>query len=225
MPATTTRLALPYPVGADPVNIAADIQALAVAIEAIKGIGPPIVTALTPGSQGIPNPVTNGFEVLYLADQTNGVVWHLRYRSLQSDGVTANPSAYKWEWIGGSSLYSLVTAQEAVGSPGTWINPTTVGPDVTVPQLGDYMVEFGVTQSVLNGAVQTGVAIGNTTPTDPLIYSYTADTSFANYDTAASRKLFTALAAASVLRMRYNGAVGGSVVRNRWMSVRPVRLG
>src|SRR4030095_11342304 len=50
----------------------------------------PLVSAL-PGSP------FDGQEIYYLADATNSVIWHLRYRAGSS-------SAYKWEFIGGMYL-------------------------------------------------------------------------------------------------------------------------
>lgn len=56
----------------------------------------PLVTAL-PGS-----PYDGQVILLQTAAMlAKGIVWVFRYRAFQADGVTANPSAYKWECIGG----------------------------------------------------------------------------------------------------------------------------
>lgn len=79
----------------------------------------------------LPGSPVDGQEVYYLADSANGVVWHLKYRSA---GTT-----YKWEYVGGSALYS---APGMVGSPGGvgGTGYTTMGsaPSIAVPIAGSY---------------------------------------------------------------------------------------
>jgi len=91
-------------------------------MKASRGPKTPILTALPA--------VTNaddGLEINYLADAANGIVWRLRYRAFQADGVTPNPSAYKWEYIGGPPLrfangtQSNGTAAEAAAQVATVI--------------------------------------------------------------------------------------------------------
>lgn len=91
-------------------------------------IKPPLVSSL-PGSPA------DGDEVYYVADATNGVVWHLRYRSAAS-------GSYKWEYVGGGPLQHYIATAENTTST-SYANLTTVGPQVTVPLAGDYDVEFG----------------------------------------------------------------------------------
>jgi hypothetical protein len=61
-------------------------------------------TALTFAFQGdystvtaLPLGIADGQECYYLASDTNGVVWHLKYRS-------GSASSYKWEYVGGPPL-------------------------------------------------------------------------------------------------------------------------
>jgi len=49
----------------------------------------------------LPSSPVNGQDCYYLADATNGVVWHLKYRS-------ASASTFKWEYVGGGSLHAEV---------------------------------------------------------------------------------------------------------------------
>lgn len=156
-------------------------------------------------------------EVYYLADATNGVIWRFRYRA-------ASPSPYKWELVSGTPLYSFIPVTESISPAGTWMNLPTVGPDVVVPLAGDYDADWGVTHSVLNGQVQVGLAIGNATPGDPVIYAYNASTASAIYETGASKMKWPGMAVGNIIRTRYIGAVGGSVARNRWLSVTPRRV-
>src|SRR4051794_2320253 len=55
----------------------------------------------------------------YLADATNGIEWSLRYRAFMADGVTQNPSAFKWDFIGGGWLrIDAVTAKNTYTTTG-----------------------------------------------------------------------------------------------------------
>jgi hypothetical protein len=95
----------------------------------------------------LPSSPVNGQECYFLADATNGVVWHLKFRS-------ASASGFKWEFVGGGSLYSeVLTAENTVST--SFVDLTTVGPQVTVPLAGDYDIEFSV---IANHTIAGGVA-------------------------------------------------------------------
>jgi len=90
----------------------------------------PVVTSLPPTP-------TDGQECCFLADAANGVIWRLRYRAFQADGVTPNPSSYKWECIGGSALAAQITTAEGTLSS-IVTDLATVGPSITIPLAGEY---------------------------------------------------------------------------------------
>jgi hypothetical protein len=60
----------------------------------------------------LPSAPYDGQEVYYGADASNGIIWHLRYN--------AAGGTYKWEFIGGSSLDTLVSAAATKGSGTTF---------------------------------------------------------------------------------------------------------
>lgn len=93
------------------------------------GSTPPIVTALPANPQF-------GDVVTYIADATNGVAWNLQYDA---------SGTYPWKFIGGSSLFNTVEADQAIApSVGrTWGDLATVGPTVTLPLAGQYDVMWG----------------------------------------------------------------------------------
>ena len=93
-------------------------------------LGPTFVSTL-------PSSPVDGQEVYYQASgdmATNGIVWHLRYRSGSS-------SSYKWEYIGGPPIYSenVAAATRAV-SGGTARADIPSGIDRSVPVAGNYLV-------------------------------------------------------------------------------------
>lgn len=153
MPSNTPVLALPYPVPADTVDVPRDVQALATKLDGISAIAPPLVSAL-PGS-----PV-DGQECYYVADATAGVVWHLRYRA-------ASVNAYKWEFVGGSSLQAQVVSALQVVS-GSWVQ---IEPHLNIPAVGEYLISYGgffniasaaSTVTYYVGLFVTGTLDGNT---------------------------------------------------------------
>jgi hypothetical protein len=124
MPSTTTH-GLPVPVSTDAPAGHTQMTTLAASIDA------QLLTTVT----SLPGSPVDGQRCLYLADATNGVVWDLRYRS-------ASGSTFKWEFVGGGDLTATVATQEST-STGAFADLTTVGPSITVPLAGDYLVRFG----------------------------------------------------------------------------------
>ena len=154
-------------------------------------------------------------------DNGNGVLWHLVYNS-------ASASPYKWEFIGGNSLY-----QEIVG--GATITTTSYadygGPTVTLPRAGEYDIEIGMvptgdmpdlTTLWMSYAVGATPAVDNDSIRDAM---ESGRFSGAN----VSRKLRRTISTAVALSARYKkAAASGSttpVAEQRWISARPIRIG
>jgi hypothetical protein len=90
----------------------------------------PVVSALPVG-------VTDGDECYFMADATNGVMWHLRYRA-------AAPAPYRWEFVGGGALSNEIQTDETLGvAITTYSDLATVGPFVVLPLAGDYEFTVG----------------------------------------------------------------------------------
>jgi len=212
MPATTPRLALPYPVPADTVDVPRDMQALADKLEGITGIAPPLVSAL-PGS-----PV-DGQECYYqsAAMAALGIVWHLRYR--------AGGGTFKWECVGAPALLGEVVTSEQRAATG-YGDLATVGPDVTVPLAGEYMVEAGFTFNAATAMVaymsysRGGTAAQDATATHGTVSMAAVTGSFMRTVSPLT------LAAGDLLRGKYRGSTTDNVVyQNRWLRVTPRRVG
>lgn len=105
----------------------------------------PVVTSL-------PASPVDGQEIRFLADALNGIVWSLRYRAVAA-------GAYKWEFIGGSPLFSWTDTDETVANTSNSIVDLG-GPLATVlPLAGDYHVEVDVILQAPASNVQTNVWI------------------------------------------------------------------
>lgn len=172
---------------------------------------PPLLTA-------IPATGADGAEFCYVADSTNGNIWTFRYRS-------ASASAYKWEFIGGSALFSEVLTDENTGV-GVYGDLTTVGPSVTLPLAGDYDVAIGAgwSQGADNGVGFMSYQIGGTAAVDTDSIQFTRGTGSIFTPGARTRRK-TGLTAVALTAKYKNGIAGVANFRQRWMSAIPVRVG
>lgn len=186
--------------------------------------GPAAPEAFAARVTSLPASPVDGQEVVYVADAANGVLWRLRYNA----GAV---SVYKWEFVGGSPLFS------EVGSPGSgdegtastsYTTLTSSGPNVALPLAGDYDVE------VMCAAYNTGANIGSAmsyqigataaVEADAAISQSSSASTGVPYAVARRRK--TGLAAVT-LSARYRSA-GAGTANFRWgrrMTVWPVRVG
>lgn len=168
----------------------------------------------------LPGSPTDGDEIYYAADATNGVIWHLRYRS-------ASASAYKWEYIGGGPLYSENSAGITVTST-SYVAAGSADPAVTVPLAGDYDISFGVygpnmaTGTYCYCTIKLGSAAASDTDS---IKVYSDAGGEVNSMSRMIRR--TGITISSVLQQQYKADSAATAVSwsLRWMSVRPVRVG
>lgn len=168
----------------------------------------------------LPSDPVNGQQAVFVASNTEGVLWHLFYRA-------DSPSLYKWEWLGGSELRNKVTALENFtgAAPAGYINlpGETVGPEVTTPLEGDYIVRI---EALLDGAEE-----GTQTSAAPKIGGVAADfdNAIANYTdryiSAARTVRLNGVNAGTLIRLQYHKASADTAhVGHRLISIRPVRV-
>src|SRR3982751_539430 len=111
MAGATARLALPYPAGADTVDVPRDLLALSNRLESI----------VQPATLGLPATPYDG-QVACLQAAV-GVVWAFRW----------NAATSRWDFIGGPPLYAVVEANQVPATVNAWTDPATVGPSIVVP--------------------------------------------------------------------------------------------
>jgi hypothetical protein len=180
-----------------------------------------LVTSLpTTGPDG--GALQDGQECRYLADATNGIVWNLKYKL----------SATKWYFIGGGSLFAEVDANESRAiAVLVWADITTVGPSITVPLAGDYMVEWGANINApanyaANSAGAVLISVGGTQDGNTNITFGTGPaggTGNAEQSTVSAARKLT-LTAAQVLKLQYNSAGTAFSFRWRWLKITPIRV-
>ena len=174
---------------------------------------PPRVTAL-PAGVG-----TDGFEVRYVADATNGIIWSFRYNA-------ASASAYKWEFVGGPPLAAVVETASAVTPAATEVDLS--GPSLTLPALaGDFIISHCYTGKHPTGGnyVRGVLSVAGAVITSTYLYAVSY---LAGYDSspASAGYAATGLAASSVVKMRYYSSAGTTAeVRSRRLAVTPIRVG
>lgn len=117
---------------------------LGVLIRQLQGRVPTAVTVL-------PAAPFDGQEIYYAADAANGVIWHLRYNA-------ASASAYKWEFVGGSSLRNTGGPEDR-DSAGVWTYFRGTDPaQITVPLNGEYETLHACRMVNLAAAALAGAA-------------------------------------------------------------------
>jgi hypothetical protein len=188
-------------------------------------VGPvPVVTAF---------PVTpyDGQEIRWLADSTNGVVWHFRYRA-------ASSSTYKWEFVGGPPLLSDVDAAAQVASTGSYQSPSSggAGPSITLPSFtngGDFDVEV-YCQTLLNTTTDYGTAfmsyaVGATAALDADAAYLTGGGGDGPSVSMSKKRRKTAVSGGTTLTAQYKVGTGLTVGETEWvyrgLFVTPVRVG
>ena len=175
------------------------------------------VTSLPPASQAF-----DGMEVYYVADSTNGVTWHLKYK--------ASEATYKWHFVGGPPLSDYVDATDAL------VNPTnnnvygvgpTAGPSVTAPLAGDYMVHIDA-GLIMNGSVGAVIAmsydIGGTGAVDADAISLTVPAAANTAVSSARDKKQAGIAASTAFTAKYKYITSIGSVRRRTLSLLPIRV-
>jgi hypothetical protein len=171
----------------------------------------PLVTALPS------NPV-DGQEVYFqdAAMATAGIMWHVRYRA-------AAVGSYKWEVIGGSSLFAESTAGQTVTVP------TIVPPQLVLPLAGEYTVGWGgrLYQSNSQGVSATLYLLIDSVAQGYIDhYQGTAGAAITLLATNPMRKQRVIVAAANKLaQLRLDRAAGQAISDNRWIEAMPLRVG
>lgn len=181
---------------------------------AVGAPAPVRVTALPAGA-------VDGQEVYYVADATNGVLWHLRYNA-------GSGSAYKWEYVGGPPLTAEVATIQTTNS-NAYADLATVGPQLTLPLTGDYDFAFG---AKVEGQVQNRARISPKLGASAAADSSSATIGVGNpagqgQGSSISRHLrLTGRPAAEAVRLQYRVDIGGNTAdfEFRWLRVTPVRV-
>lgn len=162
----------------------------------------------------------DGMEVDYqnASMATDGVVWRLRYR--QAAGT------YKWEAVGGPMFQAPNIDLNQATTSATYTDLGAVGPAVTVPLAGNYMVRYGcvASNSVSNLEAKANLFLNGSLIAEQYAL-YAADLA-GSYRPGSRSKQVTVSTAGHVLKMVYAATGGGTATFDyRWMNITPIALG
>lgn len=173
----------------------------------------------TPFITSLPSAPVDGMEVYYVVDATNGIIWHLKYRA-------ADPTNYKWQYLGGGCLYSKVDGNSVVNTAGF---SNFGGPSLILPLAGDYEVTYGARAIADAGAgghdVEASYSVnGAVVDPDDGIDSYSA-ASTSNAMNSVRTRIKTGMTAGGTLVEQALRDVGNAGLSARWLRAIPRRVG
>jgi len=163
----------------------------------------------------LPAAPVNGQEYYYVADSTNGVVWHLKYRTTSA----------KWEYVGGAPLFAEVTAAETTTST-SYTALATAGPSIAVPVAGDYMVGTGcyLRNNTASSSALMSYDIGGSGAVDNDAIQH--ESGSANAGSHLYRTRRKAGLTAVTLTAKYRAATSGTALfLDRYMTLTPIKIG
>jgi len=148
------------------------------------------------------------------ASSSTGVYWFFQYDSSQA--------TYKWVFMGGPPLTSEVATSETSNSA-TYVDLATVGPSITLPRGGDYIVSHGNSCFNAVGAKQyQTVKLGAAAAADAHACIHDAVNLT---DTPSKTFRSNGASASDVYKLMYrNNVTNTGTWLERWISVTPVRV-
>ncbi len=158
-----------------------------------------------------------GREAILTNDPNNpAYLWHLRYNP-------SSPSAYKWEYMGGSPGLSVVSPWEGTFSTG-FVDLATMGPDFQIPAGvgGDFLLEYGAQsrQATFGREARMATSVG-------LGLENAAISSMNDFTSVSIKRRFNAIASGTLIRAKYatSNPADEASFRERWLAVQPYRVG
>jgi len=184
------------------------------------GVTPPAGGGTFQRVTSLPVGAADGTLVEY-TDATSGADWFLSF----------NATAGVWVCVGGAWLYSEVLTDETAGSVSAYVDLATVGPQITVPLAGDYLVRAGSQGwNTVNAGqnMHTALKVGAAAAVDADAYSNTGvgGALSAGFPSIGSSRSYrkTGLAAGTNLRLQYFTVSNTAHFLNRWLTVLPLNV-
>lgn len=170
----------------------------------------------------LPSSPSAGDEYYYVADSTNGVIWHLRYKD----------STNKWEFLGGAPLAGVQnTGTSSTLTSTTYVYDLTTadGPSVTIPLPGIYRIEFGLDVSISanNQTATMGLHTSSTANTDLIAGAeLSIETVSSNHIVTSTKFIhYYPFATSGTIYAQFKTTGGTATVSNRWIALTPSKLG
>ena len=169
----------------------------------------------------LPSSPIDGQEIYYAANATDGVIWHLRYRSGSS-------SSYKWEFVGGSPLMTQGTANDSTRTAGGGYGTITGAcAAITLPLAGDYQITMSTysRNTASSGVAYMSFKIGSAASSDTdAMFTESLGASNAPSLWITRTQIKTGLSAVT-LTPEWKAVTANAAYRYPAFVVRPVRVG
>lgn len=180
----------------------------------------PTITSTIPTVTALPSSPTDGQEIIFTTDSTNGainsVAWRLRYRA-------SSLSTFKWDVIGGPPIFKEVLTGEASTATAAYQDLATIGPQLIVPLAGDYFVIFEADATTTGANTPTvGLSINAAAP----VLDVAQSISTANLRIHITRQgQVASIPVNANVRVRYLPQTLATTFARRTLSLLPVRVG
>lgn len=180
------------------------------------------VGGVTTGTS-LPGSPTDG-QLFMLTDSTSASTWTWLFRYNSSAA-----SAKKWEFIGGAPMKHEIATAETTTST-SYVDLTTVGPTLTIPNTGDYEIVFGAIAGTTAGSggpiVAAAVKLGSAATSDTEGVFATPSNNVATSQNP-SRFMVRSATASDVWKVQYrvvSGTTPTASFQGRFLMVRPIRI-
>ena len=171
---------------------------------------------------------TVGMSPITAIEQRNAIIQpknrNPRMRMVLPGRCPVFDSMSMWIFVGGDELFSEVTTAEATNSA-TYANLTTVGPSVTVPRAGDYLIEVGSEIALSAGAQTAWVSfdIAGAGAVDADGFRASGTSSLVAQGSRMRKKTSVAVFSTVIAKYKSDGTNNATYGR-RWMRVKPIRV-
>lgn len=238
---TTPVLALPYPAPTAPADVPADIHALDLRIEAVRGAADGLasldsgghVPATQLGSVNIARIALASFPPAAPADGDQyWLTLPSSYDPVSGKAVRwlvcYNSAAAVWD-VSGRPLAATVATRETPASTGSYIDLTTVGPSLTVPRPGLYLIGLawlGDGGDLGNGSSSAamGVSIAGAGASDAEALLLTIKAASPTPQASGERRFAKTLAAGNTLVAKYKAGATSNGFQARMMTLYPLNI-
>lgn len=150
---------------------------------------------------------------------TLGIVWLLRYRA-------ASAAARKWEFVGGAPMYSEITTFQSVTNT-AFVDLATVGPSITWPLIGDYLVEVHAhthTTNAAGGFMRIALKAGAAAAFEIAYFGTNSSAQWVNIGRGGY--IYAGAVAGELLKMQYKTDTAiQSDWERRMLRITPIRVG
>lgn len=149
-----------------------------------------------------------------------GAVWGFKYNA-------GSGSSYKWEFFGGAPMKDEIDTAETCSSA-PWVDITTVGPQVTVPLNGDFLLHYGLEVSGTPGvafiwAAAPKIGSAATSSADQVVFAGPNPGGATTASSLARARVKTGLTSGDVIKLQYGRTSADFTAQLRFLHVLPIR--